>query len=264
MTNPKRPPILSIAGFDPTGGAGIIADATVFRAFGFHPLTVLTSVAAQGAANVSEVLPLPKTFIAKELAIIASEFQPQAVKIGMLYSSDAVEATADYLNTQTLPVVLDPLVKSSSGGDLALPTAIPTIEELLIPHCTLVTPNLPEAEFFLGRKLTSLEMVKGAALQLSEKWQCGVLVKGGHLEGDPVDVLVYGGELNEFPHQRISMRTRIRGTGCSLSTAIAAGLAQGKNVSEAVESAITFIAKAIQNAYCSSRSNEVGFLGFEE
>jgi len=258
-----RPSILSIAGFDPTGGAGISTDAAVFRTLGFHPLTVLTSVAAQGGGSFAEVIPLPQSFIARELEIIAAEFQPHAVKIGMLYSGDAAEAAADYLDRHAFPIVLDPLIRSTSGGELILADAIPTIEARLIPQCTLVTPNLPEAEFFLGRQLTSLEMAKGAALQLHEKWHCGVLLKGGHLDGNPVDVLALDGGLTEFPHSRIDHQLNVRGTGCALSAAIAAGLADGKPLVKAIKSAVDFVSNALRYSYKSSRIDSIGFLDLE-
>ena len=258
----KRPAILSIAGFDPTGGAGIITDAAVFRALGFHPLTVLTSVAAQGASEVMQIRALPEVFIRRELQIVGREFHPVAVKIGMLYSEPAVMACADFLAEKQLPAVLDPLIWASSGRSLLRASAMRSLSQRLIPMCRLITPNLEEARYFLRMPILNLSEAAHAARWLARRWETWVLLKGGHLPGPPVDILTDGDQVRRYSHARIADGINLRGTGCALSAAAAVGLAQGKSVVEAVEFALEFLHKAIRNYYLAAQSKSVGYLHF--
>lgn len=256
----RRSALLSIAGFDPTGGAGVIADAAVFRTLGFHPLTTLSSVAAQNSIQVEAVQPLTGEFIARELSLTASEFSICAVKIGMLYSVEAVEVVAAFLQASRLPAVLDPVMKATSGGDLADPEAIPLLESRLIPLCRIVTPNLAEAEYFLGHSVSSLEEAQQAVQELSWLWDTAVLLKGGHFSGDPVDVLAEGKEITTYPHPRIAEVMNLRGTGCALSAAVAAGFGLGFDNRGAVDFAVKFIQERIGDSYISANNEMIGFL----
>ena len=258
----KKKSLLTIAGFDPTGGAGILTDAAVFRTLGFHPLAVLTSVAVQGGSGVRSVRPLPEPFIDKELEIAFEEFQPAAVKIGMLYSPEAVNMVADFLTERSIPIVLDPVFSASGGGELLLLSALPLLEERLIPLCRIVTPNLDEAIHFLNLETIDPDQIEEAATELSQRWDCSVLLKGGHLNGDPVDVLAIEGTCEKFPHHRLQKGVRLRGTGCALSAAIAAELGDGKALKKAVSEGLRFVREAIQEAYSAGRMGEIGFLGF--
>ncbi|TKJ37601.1 hypothetical protein CEE37_13895 [candidate division LCP-89 bacterium B3_LCP] len=256
----QKQAVLSIAGFDPTGGAGILTDAAVIRSQGFHPLVVLTSVAAQGANQLLEVIPLPAEFVGKELGIVEREFEIGAIKIGMLYSPDVVEAVTDFISHKECPVVLDPVIKSSSRGDLILPEAVDLIEGELIPHCTLVTPNADEAAWFNKSDIQTKEEAIKAALALSEKWRCSVLLKGGHLQDQLVDIFVDQGTVNEYPHERHHTHLNLRGTGCALSTLAAIGLMQKNDPKAGVEFAICAVNDAIKSAYSTGRDGGVGFL----
>jgi hydroxymethylpyrimidine/phosphomethylpyrimidine kinase len=258
----QRPAILSIAGFDPTSGAGILADAAVFRALGFHPLTVLTSVAAQGGSHLRQIHNLPEEFLIRQLEIVAAEFQPVAVKIGMLYSPEAVQVVAAFVRAMIIPAVLDPVMRSTSGGDLIKPEALPLLEGLLVPVCRLVTPNLAEAGYFLDREIVTLTDAEEAAQELAWLWNTAVLLKGGHLEGDPVDVLAEGGMLEKFTYPRAAAEVNLRGTGCALSSALAAGLAKGMNLSQAVAFARDFLQEAVINHYQAAADPSLGFLDF--
>lgn len=257
-----RPALLSIAGFDPTGGAGILADAAAFRALGFHPLTVLTSVAAQGASQVDLVQALPDEFLIRELEIIAAEFKPAAVKVGMVYSSEAVEVVAAFVRALNVPTVLDPVMKSSSGGDLVKPEALPLIESQLIPACRVVTPNLAEAGYFLDREIAILADAEEAAQELTWLWNTAVLLKGGHLEGNPVDVLAEGDRLEKFERPRAAGDIALRGTGCALSSALAAGLARQMDLRQAYLFARDFLQDAVTNHYQAATDPTTGFLNY--
>jgi hydroxymethylpyrimidine/phosphomethylpyrimidine kinase len=252
--------LLSIAGFDPTGGAGILIDAVVFRALDFHPLAVLTSVAAQGATGVRQVMSLPDSFIRNELDIIQTEFRPAAVKIGMLFSVEAVRIVSEFIREQDVPIVLDPLIAASSGGSLIDKKALSELENNLIPHCTIATPNIPEVSHFLKRDIPNLEEMETAAVDLSSKWGCAVLLKGGHLSTDSVDMMAVGGKCTRFPHTRVSFSGKIRGTGCVLSSALAGFLTKGYNLEKAVAAAIDFTVMRIQNLYSASKIADIEFL----
>ncbi len=251
---------MSVAGFDPTAGAGILVDAAVIRSFGFHPLTVLTSVAAQGSTGILEIHSLPAPLIQREFEIISREFDPQACKIGMLYSPEAVLTTAEFLSQHPLPAVLDPILKASGGGDLVTAEALDALEKHLIPHCRIITPNLTEAAAFLERDIPDRDEAMCAALDLSARWDCAVLIKGGHLSGDPCDILALDGSTTHYPHERLHGAATLRGTGCALSTAIAAGLARGYELEAAVESAVRYVQEAIRKAYQAGLRNDVRFL----
>jgi hydroxymethylpyrimidine/phosphomethylpyrimidine kinase len=261
MQIPTKPSLLSIAGFDPTGGAGILLDAAVFRSLGFHPLAVLTSVAAQGSQEVRAVEALPGDFIAEELAVLSRAFHPQAVKLGMLHHLEAVEEVGNYLARTDVPVVFDPVMKASSGGNLIVEDAFAELENIIIPRCRLVTPNLAEAEIFAGESIDGVASMRGAAGHLSKKWECAVLIKGGHLSDHPVDVLASQDGIREFSHEKISWGSTVRGTGCALSAAIMAGLAQKKPLEDAVAFGIRFAGNLIHNAYRCDQEDKAFFSG---
>lgn len=258
----KRTSVLSIAGFDPTSGAGILADAAVFRSLGIHPLCVLTSVAAQGASGVRQIRTLPRHLITRELEVIAGEFSPSAVKVGMVFSPPAVRSIAAFLERTKIPAVCDPILKSSRGDDLIQRYAVPLLESLLFPLCRLVTPNLLEAGHFLDKKVADLLDAERAAQELSRRWGTAVLLKGGHLTGQVIDVLALDGKLEKYPHPRASEGMSLRGTGCALSSAVAVGFARGLNVRKAVEFALEYVQEAIAHHYTSGSKAKVGFLDY--
>ncbi len=260
--NPRngRPAVLSIAGFDPSGGSGVLTDSAVIRALGFHPLAVLTSIAAQGSSRVAEIQPLARGFMMSEFAVVAAEFSPAAAKIGMLYSPAAVRLAAAFLQHKKIPAVLDPVIKASSGGDLVQLYALPLIQDRLMPLCRLVTPNIEEAGYFLKRPIKDPSEAEDAARELSRRWRTSVLLKGGHLPGNPVDILVEGDQVERFPHARVANGKKVRGTGCALSTALAVGLARGLVLREAIPFALEFLQKALQRSYEAGNQPAVAFL----
>jgi hydroxymethylpyrimidine/phosphomethylpyrimidine kinase len=260
--SPQRPAILSIAGFDPTNGAGILADAAVFRALGFHPLTVLTSVAAQGASQVALIQPLPEEFLIRQLEIIAAEFKPVAVKVGMIYNAEAVQVVTAFLRAAKIPAVLDPVMRSTSGGDLIKPEALPLMESLLIPACKVITPNLAEAGYFLDRQIITQSEAEEAAQELAWLWGTAVLLKGGHLKDNPVDILAQNDGLDKFERPRIAGEVNLRGTGCALSSALAAGLAGKMELRKAVTFARDFLQEAVQGHYRAAENPLTGFLNY--
>ncbi len=261
MQSPIKSTLLTIAGFDPTGGAGILVDAAVFRSLGFHPLAVLTSVAAQGSEGVRALEALPGEFIATELEVIQRVFQPKAIKVGMLYHPEAVEMVGEFLSRADVPVVFDPVMQASGGGRLITEEAFSELEQFVIPHCMLVTPNLHEAGTFAGELINDVVAMRKTAVNLSGKWECGVLIKGGHLHQKPVDVLAVGNEVRDFPHERVSAGFSVRGTGCALSSAVTAGLALGKPLEEAVAFGVGFTAGLIRDAYRCDREEKASFPG---
>lgn len=251
--------VLSIAGFDPTSGAGILIDSAVFRALGLHPLAVLTSVAAQGAAGVKQAVPLTDSFIRDELEIVKAEFQPTAIKIGMLLSVEAVRIVSEFIRAQDVPAVLDPVIAASSGGKLIDDNALSKLEDTLITLCTIITPNLPEAVYFLGRDIATEGELETAAMELSSRWGCAVLLKGGHLEDSPVDILVNRGESTKYRHAKVSTPDKIRGTGCILSSALAGFLASDDDLEKAVAKAVDFTVSSIRNHYSSGKIADISF-----
>jgi hydroxymethylpyrimidine kinase/phosphomethylpyrimidine kinase len=260
--NPKRPAVLTIAGIDPTAGAGILADVSLIRALGCHPLGVLTTVTAQTAREVSQIRALPDAFVREEMKVVLEEFKIQAIKIGMIYNPDTVHVIADALEEYTGPIVLDPIVRATSGRGLVRSFALPLIEKRLMQYCSLVTPNLDEAVVFTDRKIRTLEDMEQAALTLSHRWDAPVLVKGGHVEGDPVDVLAEKGKITRFKHPRLAEGTILRGTGCALSTAIACALAKKMPLVKAVKFGIDYLQEAIEARYTTATDPDVGFLNY--
>jgi len=259
----RRPAILSIAGFDPTAGAGILTDAAVFRALGFHPLAVLTSVAAQGASGVAQIRSLPEEFIQRQLDVVAAEFNPAGVKIGMLYGLPAVKVVTAFLSSRKILAVLDPLIWASSGKGLIRPSALSLLARRLMPLCRVITPNLVEAEYFLQRPVGDVESCEHAARELARRWKTAVLLKGGHLPGDPVDVLVEGDRVYRFLHPRIAPGIKFRGTGCALSSALAVGIAKGKKLTEAVEFAGDFVREVLTKHYLAAADETIGFMDYK-
>jgi hydroxymethylpyrimidine/phosphomethylpyrimidine kinase len=257
--SPTKKAVLSIAGFDPTSGAGILVDSAVFRALGLHPLAVLTSVAAQGATSVRQTVPLPESFIRDELEIINAEFQPGAIKIGMLLSVEAVRTVSRFIQKLTVPIVLDPVITASSGGNLIDEKALSELEDTLIPRCTIITPNIPEARHFLGREIATVGELETAALELSSRWGCAVLLKSGHLKDTPVDIMANQEELTKYAHTRAATSDKIRGTGCILSSALTGFLARDYDLGKAAENAIDFTVSLIRIGYSSGMIPDVSF-----
>jgi hydroxymethylpyrimidine/phosphomethylpyrimidine kinase len=247
---------LTIAGSDPTGGAGLQADLQVFRAFGVHGAGVITALTVQDTAKVHRVLPVFPSVVLEQLRVLLADLTPDAVKIGMLATDDVARSVALGLReleraSQPVPIVLDPVLQASDGTRLLEPRARGVLEEL-VGRAAIVTPNLPEAAELTGCDVSTEEGVEAAGCALvANLGAAAALVKGGHRDGPPDDLLVVreGGSasLAWLRGERIEAG-RVHGTGCALSSAIAAGLARGAELRPAVERARRFVANALREA----------------
>jgi hydroxymethylpyrimidine/phosphomethylpyrimidine kinase len=245
----QRPPrVLTIAGSDSGGGAGIQADLKTFASWRVYGMSVVTAVTAQNTVAVRAVHPIPPAVVAAQIDAVFEDLGVDAVKIGMLGDRQTVETVAERLAACCrAPIVLDPVMVAKSGDPLLAPEAADALNTILLPLATLITPNLPEAEALLGRHLATPEERRIGALELAARGPA-VLLKGGHASGPEVeDLLVHGDEIREFRHPRLSSRST-HGTGCTLSSAIAANLAWGRPLSEAVRLGIEFTRRAIAEA----------------
>ena len=247
----SRPPIaLTIAGSDSGGGAGIQADLKTFSALGAYGASVLTAITAQNTLGVTAVFELPTDVIVAQIDAVVTDSRPDAYKTGMIASTEIIGAVAERLREYRVErLVVDPVMVAKGGHPLLRPDAVAALRTELLPLALVATPNLPEAEVLLERKIESLEAMRAAARELVEG--CGaraVVVKGGHLEGPAVDVFYDGRELRELESERIETRNT-HGTGCTFASAIAAYLARGASLSEAVGQAKRYVTEAIRRAY---------------
>ena len=247
-----RPPsALTIAGSDSGGGAGIQADLKAFAAMGVHGLSAITALTAQHTRGVTAVHVPPVAFLRAQLDACFEDFDVRAVKLGMLANAEVIHAVADALeHWRPASVVLDPVMIASSGAVLLEPAALEAMRERLLPLATLLTPNIPEAELLLGRSIGDGEDAEDALLELMALGPAAVLLKGGHLDGDPViDRLQDGGAglLHEFEHPRLAVEGH--GTGCTLAAAIAGRLALGEALPEAVGAAADYLHDALARGY---------------
>ncbi len=250
MTSPKGR-VLIVAGSDSGGGAGIQADIKTVAALGGYPMTAITAVTAQNTLGVFGVHPIPPEFVVRQMRVVLEDIGADAIKIGMLASAQIAEAVADFLDATDLPaisIVLDPVMISTSGSPLLDAAGIVALKERLLPKATLLTPNLAEAGALTGRCVDSLAAMEAAAEALLAAGAHNVLVKGGHLDGgDLVDLLVGREGRFEFRHARIPT-SHTHGTGCTLASAIATGLALGLPLARAVALAHDYVQRAILNA----------------
>jgi hydroxymethylpyrimidine/phosphomethylpyrimidine kinase len=249
MTNP-HPIALTIAGSDSGGGAGIQADLKTFHQFGVFGTSVVVAVTAQNTRGVSAVHDVPADVVTSQMAAVAEDLPPRASKTGMLSRPELVEAVAEGIARFGFSnLVVDPVIVATSGDRLLSEEAERSLAGRLIPLAAVVTPNLHEARSLVGQPVETAEEMERAARQLMEMGAGAALIKGGHLEDTDaiVDVLVTPSETRHFTHPRLATRST-HGTGCTLSAAIAAGLARGKDLVEAVETGIDFVHRAIAEA----------------
>lgn len=243
------PPVaLTIAGFDPSGGAGVIADVRTFAAFGCFPAAAVTSLTFQNTVSVSGALHQAGAAVRAQILPVIEDFTIAAVKTGMLPTRDVVLAVAAVFREYGLPApVVDPVIRSTSGHPLVEQDALGAMVEAMFPIARLVTPNIPEAEVLAGLRIGDEESMRRAAASIRQTGARAVLIKGGHLEGDALDVLDDEGRVTEFRSERIP-RGPTHGTGCILSAAIAACLADGSSLEDAIARAKRFVAEAIRRA----------------
>lgn len=250
MTEAAIPIAVTIAGSDSSGGAGIQADLKTFSALGVYGASIITALTAQNTMGVTAIHDVPPDFIAAQMDAVFDDLKVKAVKIGMLSRPAAIRAVAEGLERWSArPVVLDPVMVAASGARLLEDAAVATLKELLLPRADLITPNLPEAAALLGKAVAVDEAaMRVQGEQLLALGARAVLVKGGHGEGpESVDLLVTREGTTRFPAPRYATRNT-HGTGCTLSSAIAAGLAKGQGLEEAVANAKRYIGGAIAAA----------------
>ncbi len=244
------PPVaLTIAGSDPSGGAGIQADLKTFHQFGVYGEAVITLLTVQNSVRVSRVEVMAPSLVLEQLEAVLEDIPPAAAKTGALGSSEMVRAVARAAAGFAFPLVVDPVMVSKHGALLLAGPAASVMREHLLPRAALITPNVPEAEVLTGMSIRTLEDMRRAACLIREMGALAVLIKGGHLDSDStdiVDVLFDGVEWHEFPASRLDTR-HTHGTGCTYSAAITAGLARGASLKRAVADAKCFIHEAIRS-----------------
>lgn len=241
---------LTIAGSDSSGGAGIQADLKTFQALGVFGMSAVTAVTVQNTQKVYDIQEMRPQMVYDQIVCLFADIAIGAVKIGMVASIPLIEAIARALGSveRLPPVILDPVMISKSGYALLKPNAQAALVQHLFPLARVVTPNLPEAEALLGKKITDVEGMQQAAKEIAGLGANMVVVKGGHLgQGNAVDVLFDGKECRFLESRRIAT-TNTHGTGCTFSSAIAAYMARGQTFFEAVSQAKTYITGAIENA----------------
>lgn len=258
---PSPPVALTIAGSDCSAGAGIQADLKTFQYHRVHGLTVLTSVVAESPREVAGLEVLPLGMIESQLDLMLASYPVRAAKTGMLCRADIVAMVAQrFAKHADVALVVDPVMIASAGASLLEPAAIGAYEKELFPIARLITPNLPEAERLLGSGIATADEMQEAAENLSSRYGCGVLLKGGHLAGELcVDVLACKGRVERFEQPRIAAVAG-HGTGCSLSAAICARLALGDSLSEAVAAGRRYLLQTLKSAYRYRPAPAIGHL----
>ena len=236
---------LTIAGSDSSGGAGIQADIKTMTMNGVFAMSAITALTAQNTLGVTDILEATPEFLTEELDAVFTDIFPDAVKIGMVSSAPLIEVIAERLSRyQARHIVVDPVMVATSGSRLLRDDAVGALETKLLPIAEVVTPNIPEAEILSGMEIRSPEDMEKAARVISERFGCAVLCKGGHDLNDANDLLWSDGEKHWFRGERIA-NPNTHGTGCTLSSAIAATLAKGFNLHDSVERAKAYIAGAL-------------------
>ena len=247
------PKALTIAGSDSGGGAGIQADLKTFSAYRVFGMSVITAVTAQNSLGVQAVECLPPSLVARQLSSVLEDFGADAAKCGMLGTAAIVEAVAAGLRARPVArLVVDPVMAATSGDALLEPDAVSKVTKSLLPLALVVTPNLSEAEALAGMPVSSRADMEEAARRIHKLGPRHVLVKGGHLKGDAVDLLYNGREFTVFQAARIES-DNTHGTGCTFSAAITAGLAQGRPLAEAVRDAKAYVTRAIREGFALGR-----------
>jgi hydroxymethylpyrimidine/phosphomethylpyrimidine kinase len=240
--------VLIIAGSDSGGGAGIQADIKSVTALGAYAATAVTALTAQDTEGVRAVHPVPLDFLKLQIRMSLEDIGADCIKTGMLADAATIDAVCDALDGCGVPLVADPVMVAKGGAPLLEPSAVETLKRRLLPLATILTPNLPEAEVLSGMRIPDLDAMRHAAEVLLTLGVPAVLLKGGHLEGPVVqDVLATEDGVEVFESPRIETR-HTHGTGCTLASAIAAGLAQGLGLRDAVIRARTYVAAAIRSA----------------
>lgn len=242
--------VLIVAGSDSGGGAGIQADIKAVSALGAYAATAITALTAQNTLGVHGVLPIDPAFVAQQMAVVLDDIGADAIKVGMLATAEVIEAVAATYETRAVnvPLVVDPVMVAKGGQSLLAKEAELTLKKRLLPLAEIVTPNLPEAEALTGLEIHDLDEMRRAAGMILSFGARAVLLKGGHMEGDRLqDLLLTEDGEHIFESPRLHT-PHTHGTGCTLASAIAAGIAQGLGVVDAVTRARTYVQIAIETA----------------
>jgi hydroxymethylpyrimidine/phosphomethylpyrimidine kinase len=247
----SAPRILSIAGSDSSGGAGIQADIKTITMLGGYAMTAITAVTAQNSCGVDAIAPLAGSVVEAQIRACLSDIGVDAIKIGMLHDEEIIASVASALDDleSDIPIVLDPVMIATSGAALIAPSAKQAMIETLFPKAALLTPNLPELEHLGGHNLRTTALAEAAAVRLGEAYDCHVLAKGGHTEDQRIidSLAAPDGQIERFEHKRIDT-PHTHGTGCTLSSATATLLGHGQPLSHAVKLARQFTYAAIEKA----------------
>jgi len=248
-TDLTAPPVaLTVAGFDPSGGAGVVADIKTFTAFGCFAAAAVTSLTYQNTTGVFGAAHQTAEAVRRQVVPVVEDFRVAGMKTGMLPTREIIREVARLLREEALPApVVDPVVRSTSGFDLIDDEALVALKEELLPLARVLTPNIPEAERITGLSIRDEEGMRRAAARMREMGARAVLVKGGHLTTEALDLLDEDGRVTVFRAARIET-TSTHGTGCTLAAAVAAGLAHGRTLADAVGAAKRFVTEAIRRA----------------
>ena len=240
---------MTIAGSDSGAGAGIQADLKTFAAMGVYGTSVLTAITAQNTMRVANAMELPASLVASQIDAVLTDIGTDAVKTGMLSSSDIIEVVSAKIREHGISdLVVDPVMVAKGGDRLLREDAVDALKTLLIPLARVVTPNRHEAEVVTGREVQTLDDAREAARAIVEMGARAAIVKGGHFECPATDILYDGQEFRAFTAPRVDT-TSTHGTGCTFASAIAAGLAQGKSVRDSVAEAKRYVTEAIRTAF---------------
>jgi phosphomethylpyrimidine kinase len=247
--------VLSIAGSDCSGGAGIQADLKTFSAHGTFGMSVIVSVVAENTSRVIDIQDMTPDMIEKQIDAIFEDIEVDAVKIGMLSTPACMKAVAKKLQQYNPPnIVIDPVMYAKNGCPLMEETAVDTLIQFIIPLADVLTPNIPEAEKISGLSISSVKDMETAAMKIYEMGCKSVIIKGGHKEGSALDVLYNGNEFTYFETERIDTKNT-HGTGCTFSAAIASQLALGLLVENAVSKAKEYVTTAIRHSLAIGKGN---------
>lgn len=237
---------LTIAGSDSSGGAGIQADLKAMTLNGVYAMSVITALTAQNTQGVTAILDVSPEFIVDQMDAVFTDIYPDAIKIGMVSSPEIVEAIAESLEKyQAKNIVLDPVMVATSGAKLLKEEAMDSLINRLIPLADVITPNIPEGEILAEMEIKSEDDMQKAAELIGDKYDCAVLLKGGHKVNDANDLLYMDGKFKWFRSDRID-NPNTHGTGCTLSSAIASNLAKGLDLDEAIDHAKTYLTEALR------------------
>jgi hydroxymethylpyrimidine/phosphomethylpyrimidine kinase len=251
MLKRKQLPVaLTIAGSDSGGGAGIQADLKTFAALGVHGASAIACLTAQNPRRVLGVEPVSPKMLRQQIQAVFEELRPAAVKTGMLFSAENIRVVTGLLKKKKCPLVVDPVMVSTSGTRLLEPAAINVLKDKLLPLATLVTPNLDEAEILTGHRPVSVEEMRQAAREIHSRFGCAALVKGGHLKNarEAIDIF-FDGKTELLLSAPFIKGVRTHGTGCTYSAAICAALALGHDLPQAIQIGKKFVTSAISRSY---------------